>query len=437
MPLVDDIAQKALLAVNIDDEGRACRDIPESACHEQGGNAFRHIVSLGLSKAADGLVDPKLVLSWLLTTLGAPAWMIGMLVPIRESGALLPQLFTAGYLRSLPRRKWVWSIGAALQGLSAVGMAIAGLTLDGAAAGAAILVCLTVLAFARSVCSVCYKDVLGKTVDKQSRGSVTGLASSLSAVSVIVYAVILSTGVVERMPLVLTGLMLAGAAWLGGSVVFLGLKEEKGATKGGKNAISAAFENLRYLKDSAQLRRFILTRGLLTATALAPPYMVAAAASEGNEAYKALGFLVLASAGSSLLSSYVWGWLSDRSSRKVLILSAVLGCLALTLTVWLQLSEWLAVPFVLPAVLFVLMIGYQGVRLGRSTHLVDMADDESRAAFTALSNTIIGVLLIAGSLFGIVASLAGTAAVLAIMAVMCGLAIFAALGLDEVQASDS
>ncbi len=431
-----DFLKPAMQAINIDDDGRACEDIPESACQQEAGNAFRHIVSLGLSKSADGLIDPKLVLSWLMNALGAPQWMIGLLVPIRESGALLPQLLTAGYLRSLPQRKWVWAIGAAFQGLGAISIGLAGLYLDGVVSGAVILIALAVLALARSVCSVSYKDVLGKTVDKESRGSVTGLAGSASAIIVIIYALTLSTGLVDRMPLVLTGLFLAGAAWLSGSALFTTLREEKGATEGGKNAIDAAIENIRYLKTEPQLRRFILTRGLLTATALAPPFMVTAASGEGQQAFEGLGFLVLASATSSLVSSFVWGWLSDRSSRKVLILSAMLAAVALGVTVLLQAFGVLSAPFVLPVMLFALMIAYQGVRLGRSTHLVDMANEETRAAFTALSNTIIGILLLAGGLFGLVASVFGVFAVLTIMAIMCVLAIIPALGLEEVQSAE-
>ena len=88
-----------------DDDGRVCRDIPDAACRELPENFFRHVGSLSLTKTADGLIDPKLVLSWLLTTLGAPAAIIGLLVPIREAGALLPQLFTAASLRCLQKRK--------------------------------------------------------------------------------------------------------------------------------------------------------------------------------------------------------------------------------------------------------------------------------------------------------------------------------------------
>jgi hypothetical protein len=75
-------------------------------------NFLRHIAALSGSKLDDGLVDAKLVLSWLLTHLGAGTGFIGLLVPIREAGSLLPQLFTAGAIGALPRRKWPPRCGA-------------------------------------------------------------------------------------------------------------------------------------------------------------------------------------------------------------------------------------------------------------------------------------------------------------------------------------
>ena len=89
----------------------------------------------------------------------------------------------------------------------------------------------------------------------------------------------------------------------------------------------------------------------------------------------------------------------------------------------------------LPVLLFVLMIAHQGVRLGRSVHVVDMADRESRATYTALSNSVVGVLLLAGGVFGVIAQWLGIGAVLALFALMAALAIRAAAGLDEVQAA--
>lgn len=417
-----------------DGEGRVCRDIPDAACNDQPRNFIVHVTSLAASKASDGLIDPKLVLSWLLTSLGAGTVFVGLLVPVREAGALLPQLFTAGAIRAMPRRKWAWAVGAAIQGLCALGMAVAALTLEGAAAGYAIVALLAVLALARSVCSVSYKDVLGKTVDKSKRGTATGTAGTLAAGFVICFALLLASGWVDKNVLVPAALTLAGIFWILGAVNFTTLSEAPGATEGGANAIGAAIDNISLLKRDAQLRRFIATRGLLISTALAPPFMVAMAGASDDRAYQELGFLVLASAAAGLVSSYVWGRLADRSSRKVLIFSALAGGLALVATWWAGRAGWLAVTGVLPALLFALMIAYQGVRLGRSTHLVDMASVETRAAYTALSNTIIGILLLAGGLFSWVGAAFGPGTVIALLAAMSALAIPVALGLDEVQA---
>ena len=68
-------------------------------------NVRTHVYALSLTKLADGLLDPKLVLAWLLAALGAGAGWVGLLVPVREAGALLPQLLLAEPIRRLPVRK--------------------------------------------------------------------------------------------------------------------------------------------------------------------------------------------------------------------------------------------------------------------------------------------------------------------------------------------
>jgi hypothetical protein len=205
-----------------DDEARLCKDIPESACHHQPRNFLLHVASLGATKTGDGLVDPKLVLAWILGALGAPATVIGLLVPVRESLALLPQLFTAASIRALPQRKYAWAAGSALQGLSVLCMAATALTMEGAAAGFLIVALLAVFALARSVCSVSYKDVLGKTVSKSTRGTATGTAGTIAAAFVFVFAILLSAGVIPKTIASLSiALMVAGGLWLLASVLFL------------------------------------------------------------------------------------------------------------------------------------------------------------------------------------------------------------------------
>ncbi|MTI63367.1 MFS transporter [Methylophaga sp.] len=431
--LTGNAAKAAYDLLTAEDDGRVCRDIPEPLCDEQPRNFSTHVLSLSLSKTADALINPKLILSWILTTLGASQF-VGLLVPIREAGALLPQLFIAGRVRSLPLRKYAWALGSFLQGLCAVGMAVAALTLEGATLGWMIISLLTLLALSRSICSVSYKDVLGKTVGKTRRGTATGSAATVAAAMTIAYAALIASGLFDKINIVIIGLCLAALFWLAAALVFSTLKETEGATEGGANPVTVARENLRYLIDDRELRLFIITRSLLVSTALAPPFMLALKAESMQESITGLGWLLLASSVASLLSSYVWGRLSDRSSRKVLLLAGLGGGVSLTLTVIASQGNWLSLPWLLPFLLFSLMIAYGGVRLGRSVHLVDIADQDKRAIYTALSNTIIGIILMLTSLFSIIASLYGEVVVLAVFALMSFASMASAYLMREAQA---
>jgi len=430
------VQQRSYQILTNDDEARLCQDIPESACDEQPRNFLTHVFSLGMTKTGDGLADPKLILTWLMQAIGAPAPLIGLLVPIRESLALLPQLFTATWIRQLPRRKWVWVTGSFVQGLCVIGMALAASTLDGSSAGWIILLLLMVFATARSLCSVSYKDLLGKTVARGTRGTATGLASTAAACVVLALGLALALRFIPlTVSTISTALVLAGVLWLGAALLFARLPEKPGATEGGKSGIKAALQQFDLLRRDAQLRRFIEVRGLLIATALAPPYFVTLAGRQGTSGLDHLGAFVIGSALAGVVSTYAWGRLADQSSRNVLFWASIVANLFLT-TAGLSgilLPKLAHSAYWLPVLLFGLMIAYKGVRLGRSTHLVDMADPELRSAYTALSNTIIGVLLILGGGFGVLAEYVGSAVVLLVFAGMCAVAGILALGLEEVQ----
>lgn len=430
------VSEAVYLTLTSEDDGRVCKDIPDEACKVQPGNFLIHVASLAATKLGDGLSDPKLVLSWLLGALGAPAVLIGLLVPLREAGALLPQLFISGTIRRLPHRKWVWAAGSLIQGGCVAAMAVSALLLDGYTAAWVIVVMLAVFACARSACSVSYKDVLGKTVSKSTRGTATGTASSIAAALVLGFGVMLGFGLIDRdISSIAIVLFVAGGCWIGAAVLFSTLPEHAGATQGGGNPLAVALDQVSLLQTDPQLVRFIATRGLLTATALAPPFLVALAGREGGTELGQLGAFVIASALASVGSTYVWGRLADVSSRKVLALAAAGAALILAIAagVGTLVPRALAWPVVAQALLFVLMIAYQGVRLGRSTHIVDMASEETRAAYTALSNTAIGLVLMLGGGFGIIGQWLGEAVVLVVFAAMCIAALFTALTLEEVQ----
>ena len=169
-------------------------------------------------------------------------------------------------------------------------------------------------------------------------------------------------------------------------------------------------------------------------TALAPPFIVLLSAASGRTALDQLGPLVMASTAASVLASYVWGRLSDRSSRQTLMAAGALGAgvFAVVGGVGLALGG-LGGPLGAAAAVFAAQIAYEGVRAGRKLHLTDMAEDGFRARYTALSNTLIGLALLAGGLFGLAADRFGPAPVLLAFGVIAALGAVLARGLDEVQ----
>ena len=132
-----------------DEDARVCKDIPDSACNDQPRNYFIHLGSLVLTKTGDKFADPKIVLAWLMSALGAPAFFVGLLVPVRESLSLLPQLAVAAAIRRMAVRKWLWCAGSLGQVLSLIGVGVAALSLQGAAAGATIIGLLAVFSLTR------------------------------------------------------------------------------------------------------------------------------------------------------------------------------------------------------------------------------------------------------------------------------------------------
>ncbi len=404
------------------------------AAADDAGAASRfsvHLAALSATKIAGGLVDPKLTLAWLANALGAPGYVIGALTPVREAGALLPQLAVARAVQKSRRRKLFWAGGSVVQGLAALGIALVAVSLSGAAAGWAILLCLATLAVARSFCSASYSDILARTVEQGARGTVSGAAGAVAAAIGLVFAASISLKVVPLEPRTIAlAIAAAGGLWLIGGLIFSHLDEP---VADAPEAAGPASALRSLLGEDRELRRYITVRALLISTALAPPFIVMLSGEEGAE-FGHLGALMLASAAASIASSYVWGRFSDNSSRRTLCAAGALAAVSLGAAAAVGFmtgdagGKWAAAAF-----MFVAQIAYAGARAGRKTHLTDMDTRGRKAEYTALSNSIIGALLLAGGGFGFLADVAGPEATLAAFAVLAAAGAVAALGLTEVQ----
>ena len=401
-----------------DDEGRVCKAISEAACREAPGNFIRHLLANTLSNLADRLASAKTTLPWLLLQLGAPAWMLSLLVPIREAGSMLPQMLIGEWVRRQAVRKWVWVWGGALQGACLAAMGWAGFALQGATAGWTLMCLLVLFSLSRGACSVAYKDVLGKTIPKTRRGRLSGWISSVSGLAALAAGAGLGLIQGEQSTSLVIALLLSGALlWWTASFSFSRILEQPGATEGGANGIGAALAQLKVLRTDAPFRHFVIARALAMGSGLAAPLYLSLARDALGEATLWLGVFIAIEGLASLLSSPLWGRWADRSSRQVF--GAACG-LASVLSLSVALAAWLSIPqtvaqLFFPLAFFGLGVAHAGVRLGRKTYLVDMAEGNRRTTYVAVSNTVIGALLLFTGLLGAVAatvSVPGTIALL-------------------------
>ena len=400
-----------------EEDARVCRDISDHACKVVPGNFFIIFVTQFLTKLADALASAKVVLPWLLTSTGTPAFFSGLLVPIRESGSLLPQLFIGGFIRRHGIRKWYFVTGSVLQGLSVAAMAWVGLQLNGATAGIALLGLLTVFSLARGLCSVASKDVLGKTIPKTRRGLISGYCASaagLVTIGVGAGLMFISKPDTEVYALLLLS---AGLCWIFAAACYARVREYSGATDGGGNAIKKALASLSLLKTDAPFRNFLLVRCLMMSSGLSAPYfIILARQSSDKNTLLNLGIFIIAAGVADLVSGVAWGKFADRSSRGVMMCTAFSTALLCGITSVLSFAGQ-GIDIWLVLVLFLLLsVTHQGVRLGRKTYIVDLASGNRRTDYVAVGNSVIGVMLLLVGVIGAGVAQVSIAAVLAFFA---------------------
>ncbi|WP_256840166.1 MFS transporter [Ornithinimicrobium faecis] len=371
---------------------------------EVAANGSRQILAEALQATGDQVVNAKTVLPWLFASLGVPAGLTGLLVPIRESGSMLPQAALAPWVERTKRRRHLWGLGAAGQALGAAGMAGAAATLQGLVAGVVILVALAVFSLSRALTSLAGKDVLGRTIPKGERGQINGLTTVLSG------AVAITLGLGIRLlggdgagaDVLAWLLAIAAALWVLALLVFLGIREPDEEPATPEETAGWAGRAVQLLREDRGFRRFVVARSLLLVSALSPPFVVALAAHAGGGGLAGLGPFVIAQGVAGLIGGKTFGRLADRSSRDLMVWGAaaatvvIVGFLLLLRIPGMPSAWWLY-----PLTYLVLALTHTAVRVARKTYVVDMAEDDQRTEYVAVANTAMGVLLlVAGAISG-------------------------------------
>jgi len=405
------------LLTDADGAERACEAIPEAACTEAPRSFVLNTINGAATKLAEQLASPGLVLAWLLEAVGAPLVLVGWLEPVRQGGSMLPQLAVSAQVRRRAVRKWLWVGAGLVQAVALALMALAAITLDGLAAGLAVLGLLVVFAMASGIGSVAFSDVVGKTIPRGKRGQLLAMRAAIGGGLTLLAGLALRLGGGEQAGRGTYALLVLVAAglWALAALAFARISELPGASEGGRNALSE-LRDARHLLGQSGFRRFMLARLALLAAELAVPYYALHARRLGLETHD-LGIVIMAVGIANLVSSPIWGRVADRvSSRRVMVLGGLTSVAASVLALVLAHLGSGRVPALLYAPVFLLAgLAIAGIRLGRKTYLVDATHDRDRPLYVSLSNTLSGVATFALGGLGVIAQTAGLEILLVVL----------------------
>lgn len=389
-------------------------ELPEQQRADLAGNGLRLVLASTLQSSGDQTMKASTVLPWLFHALGVPAALTGLLVPIRESGSMLPQAFLTPIILRFRQRKWLFVAGALVQALAVGIMALTAALGRGFPAGVVILGALTLFSLGRALGSITSKDIQGRTIPKGERGQINGLSTTASGLVVITLGLgIRYFGGDDLSGGQIAWLLTAGALlWVAVAVVYAGIREPAGKPGPAPTEQGTWFADmLHLLRTDRPFRNFVIARSLLLVSALSPPFIVTMAAQAGSDTLAGLGGYIIASGLAALLGGRIFGRLADRSSKGLMAAgSAVAAITIIALVIIVSLpafgGDGAGPAMVFIVAYFVLTLVHTGVRVARKTYVIDMAEGDMRTTYVAVSNSAMGlILLLVGALSSTLAAL--------------------------------
>lgn len=85
----------------------------------------------------------------------------------------------------------------------------------------------------------------------------------------------------------------------------------------------------------------------------------------------------------------------------------------------------------MPALYFILCVAHQGVRIGRKTYLVDLVEGNDRTEYVAVSNTVIGIMLLVMSVFGLLTNVISLPALVLVFSLLALIGVLVVVRLPE------
>jgi MFS family permease len=365
------------------------------------------------------MVSRYTVLPLFVSRLNSDPLLLGVLPALFSLGWLLPQLFTAPLVSSLPRRlPFVLkvTIGERLPFLLFGLVLLAWPGLPAWVLLATCFGCYVVHTFCAGVAATAWQDLLARVVPADRWGRLFGMTNALGG-GLGVLGALVSGWALTQLPFPQNvGLLsLLCFAALVVSFVFLALVVEPPQPSQPRLAMMLYLRGLLpLLRRDAAFRSDLFSRSAIARALTGQSFITAAALVRLNVSDALVGVYTAVLLGSQAVAHYFLGGLSDRWGHKqVLELSTAVGVASLLLALAAPSAGWFIVVFILVG------ISSAGYQLSGYTLAMAFSNEAERPTYIGLANTalapvgIIGPLLVAqlAASFGYPALFATTALV--------------------------
>jgi MFS family permease len=414
---------------------------------------LKRTFTLGLLNGAffnlfSALLDPSLVLSWFVSQLTTSNFLIGLIVPIQQGGWFLPQLVVSGYIQRRQRKLPVYSCMAGVRVVIWGLMTLAIFLIEDAAVLLVVFFSLlTVYSLAAGLSGICFVDIVAKAIPPTRRGAFFGWRLFLGGILAFGGSLLVNYILDERRGLVFPDnyailFLLSFFALCAGLGSFSLVVEPLEPVSEERVPLGRQFRRALDLphRDS-NYRRFLTMRLLLMAAEIATPFYVIYAKRALSVPVSMVGVYLMATTLASFASNLLWGRISDQRGNKLLLaLSNSLGLfIPLTALSIVPLANlWPGLRELAPglfALVFILSGGYKsGTLIGNMNFLLEIAPADDRPIYIGLTNTVMGIALLATSVGGLIVDLVGFTVLFSFTLALYALALFLTLRLQEPRA---
>ena len=395
-------------------------------------------------RSAEALIDPPLILTWFVSQLTTSNILIGLVAPLGDACWFLPQIFISARIQRMQRKMPSYTLTAVIRTIVWLLLAAAVWLIDDPLILLiGFFVLYTVARLSSGLAGLAFFDVVAKTIPTRRRGSFFAWRQLLG------------------------GLMGLGAGWIvktvlnhpsipfprGHAVLFLLycmvmalaltafslIREPSGAVVAEPVTLGEQLRRAgQLLRTDHVYRRYIAARLSLAMASIALPFYSIYAKNVLNAPEGMVGVYVATRVGAPLLFNLPWGHLSDRrGNRRVMQLlslgngATVLLALALVgLMKFLQpQGTWL--PYLALPLFFLDSAMRPAQILVGGNFLLELIPEAERPLYLGLSNTLMGMIILASGLGGLVVDFFGFTGLFAVSLGLCLVGYMLASGLPE------